>query len=100
MGTPETPDMDDETRLRRYLLGETEPEELRAIEQRLLRDRRYFNKLLRLEEALTDEYVRGEMEPAQRERFELYFLNSPERLEKLQFAKAFGKYRASKEKPI
>ena len=100
MGTPETPDTDDETRLRRYLLGETEPEERGAIEQRLLSDRRYFNKLLRLEEAVTDEYVRGEMGPAQRERFELYFLNSAERLEKLQFAKAFGKYRASKEKPI
>jgi hypothetical protein len=95
MKSPETHDTDDEIRLRRYLLGETEPQERGAIEQRLLRDRRYFNELQRLEEALTDEYARGEMGPAQREQFELYFLNSPERLENLQFSEAFGKYRAA-----
>jgi hypothetical protein len=95
MRSPETLDTDDETRLRRYLLGDIEPQERGAIEQRLLRDRRYFNELQRLEEALTDEYARGEMGPAQREQFELYFLNSPERLENLQFSEAFGRYRAA-----
>jgi hypothetical protein len=95
MRSPETLDTDDETRLRRYLLGDIEPQERGAIEQRLLRDRRYFNGLLRLEEALTDEYARGEMGPAQREQFELYFLNSTERLENLQFSEAFGRYRAA-----
>lgn len=95
MKSPETHDTDDEIRLRRYLLGEIEPQERGAIEQRLLRDRRYFNELQRLEEALTDEYARGEMGPTQREQFELYFLNSPERLENLEFSEAFGRYRAA-----
>jgi hypothetical protein len=95
MRSPETLDTDDETQLRRYLLGDIEPQERGAIEERLLRDRRYFNELLRLEEALTDEYARGEMGPAQREQFELYFLNGPERLENLQFSEAFGRYRAA-----
>jgi hypothetical protein len=101
MRSPETLDTDDETRLRRYLLGDIEPQERGAIEQRLLRDRRYFNELQRLEEALTDEYARGEMGPAQREQFELYFLNSQERLENLQFSEAFGRYRgAQREKDL
>lgn len=95
MRSPEILDTGDETRLRRYLLGDIEPQERAAIEQRLLSDRRYFNQLLWLEDALTDEYARGETGPAQRERFELYFLNSPQRLENLQFAEAFSKCQAA-----
>jgi len=78
--------------LRRYLLGEAAGEERSQIEQRLLTDEDYFNELLRIEEELTDEYVRGELQQGEKEDFELYFVNNPERRERVEFAKDLNRY--------
>jgi hypothetical protein len=45
----------DKRSLRRYLLGETDPEEQSTIEQRLLSEKEYFDELVKIEEELTDE---------------------------------------------
>jgi hypothetical protein len=78
--------------LRRYLLGETADEERSVIEQRLLTDQDYFNELLKIEEELIDEYTRGGLKGAEREKFELLFAHDPERREGIEFAKAFNQY--------
>lgn len=78
--------------LRRYLLGETFAEEQQAVEQRLLNDQDYFDRLLRCEEELIDEYARGTMAGPDKQRFEGHFLNSPERRESLVFAQALNRY--------
>jgi hypothetical protein len=78
--------------LRRYLLGEAAGEERSQIEQRLLTDEDYFNELLRTEEELTDEYVRGELQQGEKENFELHFANNPERREQVEFAKDLNRY--------
>lgn len=78
--------------LRRYLLGEAAGEEQSQIEQRLLTDEDYFNELLRTEEELTDEYVRGELQQGEKENFELHFVNNPERREQVEFARELNRY--------
>ncbi|HTC94116.1 MAG TPA: hypothetical protein VK699_11725 [Terriglobales bacterium] len=78
--------------LRRYLLGEAAGEEQSQIEQRLLTDEDYFNELLRTEEELTDEYVRGELQQGEKENFELHFVNNPERREQVEFARDLNRY--------
>jgi hypothetical protein len=88
---------EEEVLLRRYLLGQTSEEEQLALEQRLLREQDYFDQLLRSEEELTDEYARGEMGSPDREKFEGYFLSSPERRESLAFAQALNRYLSTHE---
>jgi hypothetical protein len=83
---------DEDVLLRRYLLGQTSEEEQLALEQRLLSDQDYFDKLLRSEEELTDEYARGEMVSPDRDNVEGHFLRSPERRENLAFAQALNRY--------
>ena len=80
---------EDETLIRRYLLGDAHDQEQEQTEQRLMTDRRYFEDYLRLEECLIDEYVGGRLNARDRERFEAHFLKAPERRESLYFAKAF-----------
>lgn len=91
---------EDEIMLRRYLLGQTAEEEQLALEQRLLSDQDYFDQLLRSEEELTDEYARGEMGNPDREKFEKYFLSSPERRESLAFAQALNRYLSTHKQQI
>jgi len=82
----------DELMLRRYLLGELKGNESRTIEQRLLTDQQCFTLLLKIEEELTDEYVRGILEPRERREFEQHFAASPERRDNVEFAKALRRY--------
>lgn len=79
---------EDETLIRRYLLGEARDEEQEQTEQRLLTDGEYFQDFLRLEEDLIDEYVGGALNEQDQERFENYFIKAPERRESVEFAKA------------
>lgn len=77
---------EEETAIRSYLLGLASPEERKRVEERLLADSHYFNELERVEECLTDEYVRGEMQGIEREQFDRHFLKSVEHREGLEFA--------------
>jgi hypothetical protein len=81
--------------IRRYLLGEIAEQDRNPIELRLLSDPQYFNQLVRIEEELTDQYVRCELSRHEREMFEDHFMNAPERREDVAFALALHRYISS-----
>jgi hypothetical protein len=82
----------DATLLRRYLLGQADPEEQSLIEQRLMTDQQYFAGLLRLEENLIDEYACEDLGPAEKQAFERYFVNNPARYDAVEFTKTVKQY--------
>lgn len=77
--------MDDQT-ITRYLLGESSAEEKNHIEERYFSDSDLLDYVLTIEDDLIDAYLRHELTPPERERFETYFLASPERRERLEIA--------------
>jgi hypothetical protein len=81
--------------IRRYLLGEIAEQDRNPIEVRLLTDKQYFNQLVRVEDELTDQYVRHELSQHEREMFEDHFMNAPERREDVAFARALHMYVSS-----
>jgi hypothetical protein len=81
--------------IRRYLLGEIAEKDRNLIEVRLLTDPQYFNQLVRVEEELTDQYVRRELSQHEREMFEGHFMNVPERRGDVAFAMALHRYVSS-----
>jgi hypothetical protein len=73
-------------RLTRYLLGEADAEEQAEIELRALDDSAFHDELRAAERDLIDRYVHGELsDPAA---FEQRFLSSPQRRERVEFARA------------
>src|SRR5215216_219944 len=82
----------DQTLIRRYLLGEVTDRERDQVERQLMTDRQYLDHILRMEESLIDEYVRGALGSEERWPFETYFLSAPERRDKLEFAESLNRY--------
>src|SRR5262245_62904407 len=81
--------------IRRYLLGEIAEQDRNLIEVRLLTDPQYFNQLVRVEDELTDQYVRCELSQHEREMFESHFMNAMERREDVAFTLALHRYVSS-----
>jgi anti-sigma factor RsiW len=75
----------------RYLLGGLSEDEQTRLEERFFADDDYFEQLLAVESELIDAYVRGELSGHEREQFETFFLASPRRRERVEFAKALMK---------
>ena len=71
-----------------YLLGELPEEQQVEIEDRAFSDKDYLARITAVENDLIDEYVRGELSTADRQRFETRFLASAERRKRVEFAKA------------
>lgn len=84
----------DKMLIQRYLLGEVTDQEREQVERQLMTDRQYLDHILRVEESLIDKYVRGVLGQDEREPFEKYFLNAPERRDKLEFAQSLNRYTA------
>jgi hypothetical protein len=78
-----------ENLIRRYLLGELAEADQAALEQELLIDRGKFDQVWAVENDLVDSYARGEMAPADRERFECHYLASPLHRERVTISKSF-----------
>ena len=79
----------DDDVLRGYLLGSLAQESREGVEKRLFSDDRIFwEHLCLVEEELIDDYVRGELDGEESERFERHFLCTDERRAKLEFARA------------
>ncbi len=74
----------------RYLLGELPENQQVEIEDQAFQDQEYLQNIQAVENDLIDEYVRGEIPPHQRQKFESHFLASAERRRKLEFARALG----------
>jgi methionine-rich copper-binding protein CopC len=73
--------------VRRYLLGQLDEAEQERIELQLLTDSSFTEEFDTVVDELTDQYVRNELADDERKRAEKYFLNTPERQQKLEFAK-------------
>ena len=88
--------------IRPYLLGTLVEGEQQRLEESLLTSDELFEELLVAEDELIDEYLAGQLTESDRERFEQHFLSTPERLQKLRFARALRKHinaAASRESP-
>jgi hypothetical protein len=97
---PETTDQSERERfLNRYLLGQVSPEERDHFEDQYLSDDDLFEELVAAENDLVDAYVKGRLSSNDQKQFESYFLNSLERREQVDFAKALANYEA-KPKPV
>jgi hypothetical protein len=81
---------------RRYILRELADEEQQRIEERLMTDDAFFERLKISEDELVDEYLAGVLPKSDRERFELFFLTTPEGRQRVSFNTVFNKYVANK----
>lgn len=80
--------LNNETLIAQYLLGELPEEQQVEIEDRAFQDKEYLANITSVENDLIDEYVRDEMPETVRRKFEERFLASAERRKRVEFAKA------------
>lgn len=88
---------EDHKKLRQYLLGEiTEPTSLVQIEERLLTDDDYYEKLEITSEELIEQYLNKELTGEELKSFESHYLSTPERLERVRFTQTLRLYNATR----
>jgi hypothetical protein len=83
---------DNKITIKQYLLGTLSPEKQCQVEETLLTSQQYFDELLVEEDELIDDYLDSGLTQAEREQFENYFLATPERIDKLRFARLLRGY--------
>lgn len=82
--------IDDELAVR-FLLGDLPDESRSKLEERFFQDDRFYEQLLAIQEELADDYVQDRLSQEDRARFENFFLQSPMRRERVEFAAAFSR---------
>jgi CHAT domain-containing protein/tetratricopeptide (TPR) repeat protein len=84
-----------------YLLGTSSNEaEMRKIEEKILLDDNFEEKLAVAEDELIDKYLDDSLTESERERFTRFFLNAPERKEKLRLIRSIKEYAVKSEPQI
>ena len=73
--------------LQRYLLGDTTEDERAEVEKKYFADDELFEELVEVEHDLVDAYIDGLLTPAERMQFEERFMSTPERKERVEFAR-------------
>ena len=81
--------------IRRYLLGQASPQDHAAFEEQYFADEDVFEDLTAAENDLIDDFVRGALSRDDRAQFLSYFLTTPERRERVAFARSLFEYAAS-----
>lgn len=81
---------DREQLVKDYLLGGMTEDARAALERAYFEDRRLFEEIVQAENELADDYARGLLSPAVRERFEQNYLSHPARRERALFAEALA----------
>jgi hypothetical protein len=76
--------------MRRYFLGGLPQEERDHLEDRYLTDQEVFEELVATENDLIDAYVRGELSGEERQSFVLAYSSTPDRRERVEFARALN----------
>jgi len=71
----------------KYLLGRLSEEERQSLEQRFLDDPEFFEQLLSVESALTDEYIQGNLSGDDRTRFEKLVNSSRSQWREVEFTR-------------
>ena len=84
--------LDEQTKLRKYILNDISEDERAAIEERLLTENEFFEELAMAEENLIQDYADGKLAANDRARFEQYFLCSEKNRQKVKFARALRKH--------
>jgi hypothetical protein len=79
----------------RYLLGDLSKEEMAQLEDEYLADDDTFERLLSVEDDLIDAYVRKELTPHDQGQFERFYLSSPRRKDRVEFARALTRLGAT-----
>lgn len=83
--------------LRRYLLQELDETEQEQVEMRLLTDKEFGRHLALAQDDLIDDFVTAKLSDHERERFQKYYLITPERQQKVGFATALDQYITERE---
>src|SRR5215831_4083290 len=89
----------DEALLQKYLLGDLSEQEQVVVEDRAFAEPGYLEALEGVEADLIDAYVRGELSQTGRRQFERRFLTSPQRRNKVEFARTLATV-AAESKPV
>lgn len=88
--------LEEQKAIRKYLLGALSNEaEMRKIEEKILLDDDFIEKLTVAEDQLIDEYLDGTLPDSEHESFKQLFLNIPERKQKLRLIRDLRKYAAN-----
>ncbi len=85
------PDSQKARRIMRYLLGELSEEEQSLLEEEYFADPTFFQEVRARRDDLIDAYLRGELPADERARFETYFMATPRRRERVEFARTLMK---------
>ncbi|MFZ1700203.1 MAG: hypothetical protein WBO10_10110 [Pyrinomonadaceae bacterium] len=79
--------MQNEKLIRRFFFGEMSEEERFDLEERFIRDTDLFDEIKVVEDELTEKYVRGWMDAAERSKFETHFLSTVARRQRVELSR-------------
>jgi len=88
-------DLEQEYKLRQYLLGELSLEEQVLIEQRLFLESSYAQLAQAVEDDLVDDYLHNDLTASELQGFKSHFLSQPERRGDVRIARALKHYLAA-----
>jgi anti-sigma-K factor RskA len=88
-----------DTWLRRYLLGELSDEEQQKIEEKLLIDNEYVEQMLIAEEDLIDDYIGGRLPVSQQQAYKQLFPLTREGRRKIQVSRVLKAHLAEFNEP-
>lgn len=93
--------LEEQKAIREYLLGAlSDTAEMRRIEEKILIDDDFVEKLSVAEDQLIDEYLDGTLPDSEHKSFDQFFLTLPERKQKLRLIRDLRKYAANSENQI
>lgn len=81
--------------IRKYLLGSLEGEEREQLEERVLSDANFRDKVLLVEENLIEDYTEGVLEETERHRFREMFYSNPQSRMEVQVVEALKQHAAT-----
>jgi len=84
--------LDERDTLRKYLLHELGEAEQERLEERLLTDKEFSRHVAMAQNDLIDDFVTGALSKHDLECFRKYFMTTPARLQKVNFATALDRY--------
>jgi hypothetical protein len=84
--------IEQDERLQRYLLGQLSDEERDHLEGEYLVNSELHDQLVAVEDELIYAYVGGRLSPSQAISFERFFLQTPERRSRVEFARSFAQF--------
>src|SRR5688572_16095869 len=82
----------DEESIRSYLLGALKQTHAEQLEERMLRDDAFVERVQVVEDELVEDFARGALSAGDKAHFEKHFLTTPKRQRKLMLVRALRQY--------